>query len=228
MTGDTAQVSRWWAHLLWVLAAGGVGVMVSALGASVFHISRPWFLVPYVVSVGVFLASYVHWSGISLGAHIRQGWVLGLVGGLVIGAVLVWHVMQQPASPRPQGLTLVAALVWLGVVYGALDGLFLTVMPVVATQRALITLGICHTGVGYLGRAMGALATSLFVTAAYHWGYMEFRGPALVAPLLGTALITVGYVLTTNLMTPVIAHMAMHIAAVLHAMETTGQLPPHY
>jgi hypothetical protein len=105
MTGDTAQVSRWWAHLLWVLAAGGVGVMVSALGASVLHV---------------------------------------------------------------------------------------------------------------------------FVTAAYHWGYMEFRGPALVAPLLGNALITIGYLLTTNLMTPVIAHMAIHIAAVLHGMETTVQLPPHY
>ena len=75
---------------------------------------------------------------------------------------------------------------------------------------------------------VSALATSLFVTAAYHWGYMEFRGPAPVAPLLGNALITVGYLLTTNLMTPVIAHMAMHIAAVLHGMETTVQLPPHY
>ena len=99
---------------------------------------------------------------------------------------------------------------------------------VLATRRALITLGFCHTGVGYLGRAMGALATSLFVTAAYHWGCMEFHGPALVAPLLGNAPITVGYLLTTNLMTPVIAHMAMHIAAVLQGMETTVQLPPHY
>jgi hypothetical protein len=57
---------------------------------------------------------------------------------------------------------------------------------------------------------------------------MEFRGPGPVAPSPGNALITVGYLLTTNLMTPVIAHMAMHVAAVLHGMETTVQLPPHY
>ena len=112
-------------------------------------------------------------------------------------------------------------------VYGALDGLFLTVMPVVATQRALITLRIGHYGVGCLGSAMGAVAARLFMTAAYHWGYLEFRGPTLVAPLLGNALITVGYLLTPNLMTPVIAHMAVHIAAILHGMETTVQLPPH-
>jgi hypothetical protein len=75
--------------------------------------------------------------------------------------------------------------------------------------------------------AVIALAASLLVTTAYHWGFAEFRGPAIVQPLMGDALITLGYLLTANPVTPVAAHVA-HIAAVLHGPETTVQLPPHH
>jgi hypothetical protein len=223
----TGGGGRQWAHLLWVLAAGGLGMTVSMLGASVLHLSRHWFLVLYVLIIGVFLAGYVQWSGLHLSAAIRERWGWGLVGALVVGAVLVWSVLRQPASPRPQGLAWVTALVWLGVIYGALDGVFLTVMPVMAIRQALVPVGAGHTWWRGLGRATGALAASLFVTAAYHWGYAEFRGPEIAGPLLGNALITVGYLLATNPLTPVLAHIAMHVAAVLHGIETTVQLPPH-
>jgi hypothetical protein len=63
-----------------------------------------------------------------------------------------------------------------------------------------------------------ALGASLFVTALYHWGYTAFRGHAVLQPLIENGIITVGYLL----MTPEGAHIAMHIAAMLHGME-----PPH-
>jgi hypothetical protein len=147
---------RWWAHLLWVLAAGGLGLTVSTLGASVLQLSRNWFLVPYVVIIGAFLAGYVHWSRLNLSVPSRERWGWELVGALVVGGVLVWSILRQPASPCPSWVVLIAALVWLGIIYGALDGLFLTVVPVLATQRGLITLGIGHTWGSRLGRAAGA------------------------------------------------------------------------
>ena len=72
-----------------------------------------------------------------------------------------------------------------------------------------------------------ALAASLLVTGVYHLGYREFRGPQLVQPLIGNAVVTAGYLLTGNAAAPLLAHVIMHGAAVLHGVETTAQLPPH-
>jgi hypothetical protein len=84
------------------------------------------------------------------------------------------------------------------------------------------------TPVRRLSWGVVALAASLLVTALYHLGFAEFRGPELLQPLLGNGIITAGYLLTGSPLTSLIAHTLMHIAAVLHGMETTMQLPPHY
>jgi hypothetical protein len=134
--------------------------------------------------------------------------------------------MQQPPSQAPSGLYLAIALVWLGLVYGLLDGLLLTVAPVLAV------FGGDSPGLsgrtGRWRRGAMALVASLFVTAAYHVGYVEFRGPQLRQPLVGNAVLTVGYLVTGSIATPLIGHVIMHGAAVLHGTETTLQLPPHY
>jgi hypothetical protein len=36
------------------------------------------------------------------------------------------------------------------------------------------------------------------------------------------------YVLTTNPLSAVLSHIAMHVTAVLHGLNTAVQLPPHY
>ena len=95
-------------------------------------------------------------------------------------------------------------------------------------QQMCVSLGVLQNGPGRLLSAMVALAASLVVTAAYHWGFAEFRGPAIGQPLIGNALITLSDLLTTNPVTPVTAHVAMHVAAVLHGMDTAVQLPPHF
>ena len=73
-----------------------------------------------------------------------------------------------------------------------------------------------------------AIAASLLVTAAYHLGYPEFRGTKVLAPIIGNGVLSLTYTLTTNPISAVAGHIAMHIAAVLHGLETTVQLPPHY
>jgi hypothetical protein len=50
----------------------------------------------------------------------------------------------------------------------------------------------------------------------------------LIQPLIGNAIVTAGYLATRNPMTPLVSHVMMHGAAVVHGMEATAQLPPHY
>jgi hypothetical protein len=73
-----------------------------------------------------------------------------------------------------------------------------------------------------------ALAASMLVTAAYHLGYPEFQGPQVVFPLIGNSVMSLAYLLTMNPLGAILSHIAMHIAAVLHGINTTFQLPPHY
>ena len=126
----------------------------------------------------------------------------------------------------PSGVHLVWALSWLGMIYGIVDGLLLNVMPV----------WIVYSGQAQdidsprlrLRRVLMALGASLLVTAAYHLGYQEFRGPAVIQPLIGNALLTLGFLLSGSPGTAIVGHVIMHAAAVVHGMETTVQLPPHY
>lgn len=218
---------RKWMYGLWILLAGVLGFAVSAVCASLLHLSRNWFLLPYTVLIGAFLSGYCRWSKVDIRQHLRQRWNWGLIGAGLVSLIMVMGIVQQPSSPRPHGGALICALLWVGVVYGTLDALLLTVLPVLALQHMCERLDRHHSWSGRIISAVLALATSLCVTAAYHWGYAEFRGTAILQPLIGNAIITLGYLLTMNPMTPVIAHVAMHIAAVLHGMDMTVQLPPH-
>jgi hypothetical protein len=201
---------------------------VSGLFSSILHLPRNWFLLPYGIIVGAFLYGYMRWSTVDIRQHIRHHWAWGLIGAVIVSVVVVMGVVQQSASPRPQGGALVFTLLWVGMVYGVVDALLLTVMPVLAIQQMFTRLGRQRHWSGQFIRAGVALAASLFVTTAYHWGYTEFQGGAVVQPIIGNALITFGYLLTMHPVTPVVAHVAMHVAAVLHGIDTTVQLPPHY
>jgi hypothetical protein len=68
----------------------------------------------------------------------------------------------------------------------------------------------------------------MVVTMAYHAGYAEFRGSDLGEPVVGNSVISVSYILTANPISAVIVHIAMHVASVLHGIDTTATLPPHY
>jgi hypothetical protein len=218
----------WWGHLLWVLAAAILGFVIAALFAGQLHLARSLYLVVYVVSVSAFLYGYIRWSGIEVGHLLRYHWQWGLVAAVPVGAFLVVNVWSQPASPPPQGLELMFDLLWLGVVYGTVDALLLNVFPVLATWQALSMLGWTKHWYGKVLVGIVALAASMLVTAAYHLGYPEFQGPHWNAPLIGNGIMSLSYLLTMNPLSAVLSHIAMHIAAVLHGISTTLQLPPHY
>ena len=215
-------------QFLWVMAAGLLGLVVSSIFAGVLGLPRTLFIVPYLLLVSPFLYAFFRWSRIDLLEQARRHWIWGLTGALVVAVFTVNNVLSQPTSARPQGANLVFNLIWLGVVYGALDALLLSVMPILATKQAVSGLSRNNGWPDRLATGGISLAASLFVTTAYHLGYPEFRGSEIVAPIIGNVIISLSYLFTSNPLAPVISHVVMHVAAVLHGVETTLQLPPHY
>jgi hypothetical protein len=218
----------WYMYLLWVAAGGVLGFATAAVFAGLFRLPRALFLIPYVVLVGAFLYGYARWSQVDVRDLIVRHWPWGVAGAVIVGVFVVRNVLSQPAYPQPQGLELAFDLVWFGVVYGTLDALLLSVMPVLATWQAFSSLGWTGTWPGRLAVGAAAIVLSLLVTAAYHPGYPEFRNPTVAAPVFGNGVMSLGYLLTTNPISAIFSHVAMHIASVLHGLETTAQLPPHY
>jgi hypothetical protein len=174
------------------------------------------------------LYSYVRWSGIDVMERFRHHWGRGLIGAALVGTFLIWSVLKQPASAHTQGLALAFDLLWLGVVYGLVDGLLLSVLPVLATWQALSLLGWTERWPGRIAAGALALAASLFVTAVYHLGYPEFRGPQIISPMIGVGTMSLAYLISSNPLAAVLSHIAMHIAAVLQGADSVIQLPPHY
>lgn len=229
----SAQPSRqaqttWWGHLLWILAAAVAGWAMTAIFASLFQLARPVFLIPYVVLTSLFLLGYLRWSGFDWRSHLIHDWIWGVAGALAAGGFVVFNVLQQPRSPMPQGTELLFNLLWLGLAYGLVDGLLLSVLPIVATWQACRLLGWTERWPSRIASGLLALLASLLVTATYHLGYPEFQGAAVLLPMLGVGVMSVAYLLTRNPLAPVLSHIAMHVAAVLFGLSTAVQLPPHY
>ncbi|MBS1240877.1 MAG: hypothetical protein H6R40_304 [Gemmatimonadetes bacterium] len=213
--------------MAWTLAAALIGLASSGVFATFLGWDRSLFVAAHAALVALFTAACFFWNHISVRVQFGRRWRSGAAVGLLVAIPLVRNVLSQPASPRPEGGALVWALGWLGLVYGVADAILLSVLPVLMLYGTRSAETLHHPG-RRLGWGLAALAGSLLVAAAYHLGFAEFRGPHLVAPLIGNAIITTGYLLTGSPVTPVVSHVLMHGAAVFHGLATTTQIPPHY
>lgn len=205
-------------RLAWALAAGSLGLVSAALFTSWLRLPRPMFVIAHAIATAGLTAAYVRATRTPPAALLVR-WPAGLLAGLMAGAVLLRGVLAQPASAGTSVTGL--AIVWLGIVYGAVDALLLNILPV----HPLLSTADASPG---WARRAAALGVSLVVTAAYHLGFDEFRGPELVQPLVGNAVITGSYLVSRSPLAAVLSHVIMHVAAVMHGIETTVQLPPHY
>jgi hypothetical protein len=212
--------------VMWLVLASVISFVVTAMFSMWLRWERSVFLIPYIATVGIFLAVYFRSQPISLKQFIGP-WPLGLVGVAVATAVLMINIMGHPASAVPEDAALVVTLIWVGLMYGAIDGLLLNVMPVLVVQR--VWSGDDNPSRQQrIIRGLLALAASILVTVAYHLGYTEFHGPSLLMVIVGMTIITSAHLLTGSPLVAVVTHVIMHIAAVLRGMETMLQLPPHY
>lgn len=211
---------------LWLALAVLIGYLVPAFFSTGLRWERPLFLIPYVAIVGTFLFLYFRSVSFSLKQLISR-WPYGLIGVAAATFLLLRNIQGQPGSAIPEGGQLILALLWIGLLYGAVDAFLLNVMPVLAIQGAKFYES-SPSWKERLARGLIALAASVVITVAYHAGYTEFHGPEMVSVIIGNVIITLSYLLTGSPLAPVVTHVIMHVAAVLHGMETTLQLPPHY
>jgi len=227
--GEINQMnSVWYAHLGWIVAAGFLGFAITLIFSAWLRLPRNIFLLPYIGLTFLFLFGYIRWSGLSIQNLILHNWVWGVIGAIILGILTIRNVLSQPASPRAKGFNLIFEILWPGFMYGLTDGLLLSVLPVLAIWQAFTELGWTVTSAGKIPVWIVAILASMFVTSAYHFGYVEFRGKKLVTANLGNTAMTLGYLATMNPLAAMICHAAMHMAAVLHGPERVVQLPPHY
>jgi hypothetical protein len=240
MTAHTAQAAvRGPRRARWVTATASIrqsiwlagGFMLAFLIPFVFadwlEINRDVYYGIYGAAVISFMAAWAWSTGIPLARLAsRRPW-LTLALALASSAILVGIVYRtDKVTPHPQGLEFAAAIAWRGVFYGAVDGLLLSVFPILAVFAAF-------EGKRLRGRgrtavvALVALAASLAMTAAYHAGYSEFRDEKIRKPIVGDLVWSAPTLLTLNPIGAPVAHVSLHTSAVVHSYETQTFLPPH-
>ncbi|MCX2929125.1 hypothetical protein ORI20_02480 [Mycobacterium sp. CVI_P3] len=212
----------------WIAAAAMVGFSVPALFVGVLRLRRSAYLVPYIISTSLFLIVFVRWNRLEPRELLAHNWMWGVGVGVLLAGFTVGNVLSQPVSPRRRGVPLALDVFWSGVVYGTVDALLLSVLPVLATWQAVGTAGWTTSWIGKGAVAVLALCASLVVTVAYHLGYPEYRHGGLLGPVVGNTAMTLGFVISGNPLAAVISHVAMHVAAVLRGPARVAQLPPHY
>jgi hypothetical protein len=223
MMSDDLQQQGW----RWILVLAALGLLTSTVFARLLHLDRALFVAVWALFAGVAWWRYSLLARVSIRTQLKRRWLGGVIVGLLIGWILIQTVVRQPASEVTQGTELLVQLVWVGVVYGMVDALMLSILPVLLlyASRPASDLASPFSRLRWAG---AALAGSALVTAAYHAGFREFQNPSLIGPLIGNLAVTLGYLLSGSPVAPIVSHVLMHLAAVLHGAATTVQLPPHY
>jgi hypothetical protein len=196
--------------------------------ADVLELPRDLYYAVYVIAVAGYFGLWVRATGQSFGEMIRRRWVLALVLGLAVAGLLVLVVLRtEDATARPEGLELIGAVVWRGILYGLADGLLLSAFPILAVFAVFAGTGLRRRVMGTIAIGLVALVASLAMTAVYHAGYSDFRSEKLRKPVAGDVVWSVPTLATLNPIGAPIAHAGLHTAAVLHSYETDTYLPPH-
>ena len=203
-----------------------VAFLVTWVVTDLGHVSRTPYVAILALTTFGLAAGYLAWSGTSLPELVTDGWAWGILGGVVAAALLTPLVRRLPARPHPWGAPLVGRFLWEGVVYGTAEAILLATLPVLAIWQATDVLGWTNTG--WAKAISGALAVvgALFVIAVHHLGYREFRHRAsrkrLAGALAGCGIQALTFLLTGNVLAPVVAHIVLHWQLTLRGNE----MPP--
>ena len=224
--GGASPAPRARRQLAWLAAGLALAFAVPFLLADTLDLDRDLYYGLYALAVGTFVAAWWRDSGFTRADLLRR-WPWGVGLGLAAGALLVLVVRGEPATPRADGLELAGQVLWRGVLYGATDGVLLSVFPVLAVFAALAGTRMRARRGGVVAVGALALAASLAMTAVYHLGYSDFRSSKLRKPLAGDLVWSAPTLLTLSPLGAPIAHVGLHVSAVLHSPATDTFLPPH-
>jgi hypothetical protein len=215
---------HWW----WLAGGLLLAFAVPFLLTDVLNLNRDVFYGLYALTVLALFAAWARATRYDLAAALRRHWLLAAVLGVSCASVLAFMVVRtETATPRPDGLELVAAVGWRGIVYGVTDGLLLSVFPILVVFAALAGSRLDKRLRGKIVIGAIALVASLLMTAVYHAGYSDFRSEKLRKPVTGDMIWSVPTLVTLNPIGAPIAHAGLHVSSVLHSYETDTFLPPH-
>ena len=215
-------------HLAWLLGGMAVAFLVPFVVADQLGLQRDIYLVIYVAAVVGLFFGWALDTGQSLREMFTRRWRLAVGLGVVfagIGAVIA--IGAEDGSGHPGGIEFIGALLWRGIVYGAADGLLLSAFPILLVFAALKTSRLRRRVGGLIAVGAVAMAASLAMTAVYHAGYGDFRGSKLRKPVTGDLVWSVPTLATLNPVGAPIAHVGVHVGAVVHNYDTDLFLPPH-
>lgn len=215
-------------HPLWLAIGFVVAFAVPFLFADVLSVQRDVFYGLHAIATLGLILLWARATGYDLAAATRRRWPWAVaLGGVAAAALALMVLRTEDATARPDGVELVAAVLWRGVVYGATDGLLLSAFPILVVFAAFAGTRLDGRVRGKLAIGAVALAASLAMTAVYHVGYSEFRSDKVAKPLTGDVVWSVPTLLTLNPVGSPVAHAGMHVSAVLSSYETETFLPPH-
>ena len=212
-------------HLIWIPAAGAAGFFASYVFGDLISLPVDVYYLIYFTLIGAFLVTYTQVTRLNVRRLLKRRAAAAGVAGLLIGALMVRKVVSLPPTMHYEGLFLWWAVLWRGLIYGAVDGLLLFSLPWIVTWRAL---RVRRAGIGRkIGASLLAWAFILFVTTTYHLGYRDFRSAKIIQPNVGSTITSVATLATANPAASLVAHVCLHIGAVLHSPRTELFLPPH-
>ena len=215
-------------QIVWIVLAAVLSFSIAAIFAGWLKLRRGLYLVFYIVVMAAFFVAFIVSNDVDVTQILSYNWYWGLLGAVAAGALAIGNVLSQPASKRRTGRGYVADLLWPGFSYGLIDALILSVLPILAIRQAFDGAAWTDGFAGQIGLGALALAASFFVTALYHLGYPEYRNKRVFWTMMGNGIFSVAYLLTMNPLAAILPHIAMHMTAMTHGRETTGQVPPHY
>jgi hypothetical protein len=215
-------------EIRWLLSGLVLAFAVPFVLADLIHTPRDLYYALYVAAVFGFVGVWARRTQPPIRAFLTRRWRRAVPLGVLAGAGLMFTVLREPSTTHPHGFTFVGAILWRGLVYGAADGVLLSVFPILAVFGLFASKPLRErskkavAGIGAL-----ALVVSLLFTAVYHVGYPDFRGSKVKRPLTGDAMWSAPTLLTLSPLGAPIAHIALHVSAVVHSYHTDLFLPPH-
>lgn len=212
-------------HLIWIPAAGATGFIASFVFGDLITMPVDLYYLIYFTVIGAFLATYTRLTRLNIKHLVRTRAAAAAVAGVLIGALMVRKVVSLPPTAHYEGVFLWWAVFWRGLVYGAVDGLLLFSFPWIVAWRAL------RVRQGGIGRRVAASLIAwtfiVFLTTTYHLGYRDFRSAKIIQPNIGSTITSVATLATANPAASLVAHVFLHVGAVIHCPRTELFLPPH-
>lgn len=217
------QANQW----LWLGGGALFAFLVPYLFADVIDVSRDLYYAIYSFSVFALFAAWIRVSRFDVRAFFTHNWKWSVALGLTAAGVLAAIVFKDTGTAHPGDAIFAAEVLWRGVVYGAADGILLGTFPVLGVFAAIpFKRGRAHW-LRTLATGALALVMAFGFTAVYHAGYPDFRSGKIGTPIRGTAIWSAPTLFTLNPLGAPIAHVGLHVSAVIHTYKTDTFLPPH-